>query len=692
MAQPGAITQPRNELLDISQIIANLSPVFLGTGKTTTSQSTGGAPEVYNAALARATSSAHTDALIQDILYRSQLAFAPVLGEEKSVGLYNTSTKLLLGQEASRRATAAAASAVLQDQQASLQVAAQTAPRQQQQTQKTKPVIDPALSLAALLGIGGAQKLLKKPKPPRRSKSGAPKGTAGAATSGAEEEGASAAIEAPVLPEQVELPASGAESFIPLANEEAVASSLAAGAFDAETAALAAEGAFDYTAEGFDSFLGGGGEEAFAADAAADIGSSVIVGEGVEEAASFAEEIPFEDFDVFDDIGDFFGGFFAKGGMVKKPYPKGYAAGGTVTGNERVSRKAYAPGVNPIRVAPPRTNIVQTLSTPIRAPQTLSTASTTARRRKGGISRDRDTADILNDTSFGESATSAGTESSTGGPGGRSLESVPGFGFSPSQQAVLGAMFAMAAPALGIAEALASMVPAAITMGAKNVVSNAIKGQNITEEAKMTQEEITQALSEPLESAALAGEVGAAGLDVLSDALTGFTPADDPGAPATGPETGASESFGMTGEEGGTTSDTSSSSDTDTGGGGTEAGGNWAKGGLIRSPEEKFVEDASKAPNSMGNPSVLEDILNAIFKSQIDRRGPNFGVPPGQEKKNTKDYAKGGLIDGNIGQFLDAIEIKVTPGEYVLPVETVKRLGGEETLDRIVKATNWHGR
>jgi hypothetical protein len=163
-----AIAQPRNAVVDVADVVGKLSPLLLGSGKTNTTTSSSSSidpstlaqsDDLMNMLLSRGSSTAQSDNVVNDILYRAQLAFAPVLGDEKMAGMYNTSTKNLLAKESVARATAAASQAVLEDQQRALAQATTisnqrvAASRTQTQTQSAKTA--PSISGKGLLaGVG----------------------------------------------------------------------------------------------------------------------------------------------------------------------------------------------------------------------------------------------------------------------------------------------------------------------------------------------------------------------------------------------------------------------------------------------------------------------------------------------------------------------------------------------------------
>lgn len=167
----GEVTAPANELVDISKIIASLAPALFGSSSKSSSTN---AATVDPAMLAqsnsllqtligRGTTTAASDALVEDILHRAQLAFAPQLGAEKAAGVYNSTTKKLLGTEAIARATGAAANAVLDAQTAALAQATQLAGNAVNATRSTSstgtnttpPTVNPLLSGGILAGLAG---------------------------------------------------------------------------------------------------------------------------------------------------------------------------------------------------------------------------------------------------------------------------------------------------------------------------------------------------------------------------------------------------------------------------------------------------------------------------------------------------------------------------------------------------------
>ena len=181
----GTLPIPRNGVVDAADVISKLAPLFLGSGQQTTTGSSY-LPELDPTVVAqsdallasltqRMNTTAHADKVIEDILYRAQLAFAPVLGDEKKAGLYNTTVRKQLANETVARASAAGAQAILEDQQRAMAAAtqvqgnrmqaasnAQVAGKSTTSTSRTSPQI-PLKSAATgiLAGIAGNWALKK---------------------------------------------------------------------------------------------------------------------------------------------------------------------------------------------------------------------------------------------------------------------------------------------------------------------------------------------------------------------------------------------------------------------------------------------------------------------------------------------------------------------------------------------------
>lgn len=162
--------------VDIAGILSKLAPIFLGSGTTTNNQTdtttqdtsplaTAENQAVFATALNNANNPDITDAVTQNILHNAALTFAPVLGEERSSGLYNTTVKQQLASEAQARATAEASQAALNFRTSQEQIASAAAGQLTAATkrsvgtanaaQRTSPVI-PGKASASLLGGASA--------------------------------------------------------------------------------------------------------------------------------------------------------------------------------------------------------------------------------------------------------------------------------------------------------------------------------------------------------------------------------------------------------------------------------------------------------------------------------------------------------------------------------------------------------
>ena len=156
-----AATTPASTLGGVASLIQALAPIFLGGGKTvgsqagqqqgtsagtvsgTTAGTSGGtttttgtnvtgttSPEIIasliqqmNQAQANATDPTKVQAIIDNIIHQSTLAFAPTIGEASASGIYNSSTLGLLAGEANARATQEAAATALNFQTSEQQIA-----------------------------------------------------------------------------------------------------------------------------------------------------------------------------------------------------------------------------------------------------------------------------------------------------------------------------------------------------------------------------------------------------------------------------------------------------------------------------------------------------------------------------------------------------------------------------------------
>lgn len=194
----GSASANPSGLVNLAGLVSTLAPLFLGSGKQTSSTTTApgrqvgvsgtttsSSPDVLaaltnnvNQATANSTDSSKTDALVANIMHESALAFAPTLASGNSAGLYSTSTLSLLSGEAQARATAASSQAVLNYQTGQQQIAQQglqtiannnkttssssdttTLPGAASTVTMKAPAIDPVTSLLTLGGGVIANKL-----------------------------------------------------------------------------------------------------------------------------------------------------------------------------------------------------------------------------------------------------------------------------------------------------------------------------------------------------------------------------------------------------------------------------------------------------------------------------------------------------------------------------------------------------
>lgn len=188
-------TQSQGGAINIAQLLSSLAPIFLGTGATTqtqsgTSSSTTGTSSssinpatlasltgIASTATNNANNPAMTDNIVSNILKESAQAFAPVIAQSASAGLYNSASLAALSSEAQARATAAASQGVLNYQTSQEQVASQalgtiandtkttTTSQQTQQSpvtnvKVTAPTVSPLTSIATLGGGVIGNKLL----------------------------------------------------------------------------------------------------------------------------------------------------------------------------------------------------------------------------------------------------------------------------------------------------------------------------------------------------------------------------------------------------------------------------------------------------------------------------------------------------------------------------------------------------
>lgn len=155
---------PPNGVVSAVDVLTKLAPIFLGSGTTTGSESADSSAGISNLqdiitqAMGNVNDPAQVQAIISNIMTQAAQTFAPVLAQQNSAGLYNSSTLSMLSAMASGQATAQSAQAVLNFKTSQQQIAAQAAgkladaTRTVSSTKATSPVIDP---MSSLLTVGG---------------------------------------------------------------------------------------------------------------------------------------------------------------------------------------------------------------------------------------------------------------------------------------------------------------------------------------------------------------------------------------------------------------------------------------------------------------------------------------------------------------------------------------------------------
>lgn len=154
------LQQQPNQLLDFSTLIKNLAPTFLGSGTTSTADTTSGGTTTTQAGagegidslmailqqmIPQITGTDATNNVVQNILNQAAIAFAPQRAAENSGGLYNSTALQSLQSEAMASATGQASQAVLAHQTAAAQIADAAAGNLTQAT-ASKEVTTPTVS------------------------------------------------------------------------------------------------------------------------------------------------------------------------------------------------------------------------------------------------------------------------------------------------------------------------------------------------------------------------------------------------------------------------------------------------------------------------------------------------------------------------------------------------------------------
>lgn len=548
-------------LNDFANLIKTLSGEF-GSGKTKEDQKMSVDPAVNAQAdqllqqIAGSANPADIDAMIQSILSRAKQAFGPAAIGANAAGIraYSDTTEAALRDEAIARATGEAAQAKLAaintaNATAAKVVDSKMANNRQVQTQRKTGATPTGMGLLLSLGAGAVAKRLPKglfgdseAGDTGLTKSSYSPGEFGpenvanfpgdvGQTSNAMDVGEPESVfvgDLPTIFDNPDIPDSS-QVF----DGESAASDITEGSGDAVTDAAIGvdEGIENSIGEGV---VGGGGEDLFT---------------------------------------DFFGGFFADGGVVS---------------GQRAAPGAYAPGVLDSPTTKPSSSLAPsaTIAGPATAPKT-----TTQPRKTITIDQD---GNLVNGA--------AGVADANTSPG------MSFGGFSPSSVAVAAANVA---GGNFPAAAMALMISAFVNGKTDPVV------EPNTELLPPTEEEINQ--TELIAPPAEAPQTGftEAGFDAAmtaadADAVSGTADASAPAASDAGTSTGAGD-------------------------GGADSGGGDSGGG-----------DGSSE-------------------------------------------ADGGVIQGNDAQDysgIDKVLIHVTPGEAVLPVDTVNALGGLDAIEELIKKTH----
>lgn len=157
---------PQNQVVDASQALSLLAPIFFGSGKTTTtdasvSSKAGLSQEqsVFNTATGNANNTDITNAIVQNIMNQAAIAFAPTVGQQNSAGMYNSNVLQMLSAMAQGQATSQSAQAVLNYKTSQQQIALNASNqllatnKQTSGTKQTAPIISPSMLLQGGAGL-----------------------------------------------------------------------------------------------------------------------------------------------------------------------------------------------------------------------------------------------------------------------------------------------------------------------------------------------------------------------------------------------------------------------------------------------------------------------------------------------------------------------------------------------------------
>jgi hypothetical protein len=336
MAMATQMAVPDNQISSIADVLAKVSPLIFGSGKTTTTEESKSTVDpgvmanndaILQALIPQITGTAATDPVVANILQKAQMAFAPVVANQNASGLYNSTVLQQLRSEATARATGEASAAVLQHQSQSAQIATQAAGNALNATrgtvatrsQQTAPVASPNLlksigtSLAGKYAMDKAKKLFSSD--PDAAKEAAKVLGNPAAMSQANNIGNSNLTSD--MTSDAWSGAGSASSSVGASTD--AATSVAGGSIDAASALSAAAPdimSLDSIIADTNASLAGGADFAGTAAADADIDYSQFVANGGDSFASSGGSDVADSFvgDIYGDIGGSVAGGFADAG------------------------------------------------------------------------------------------------------------------------------------------------------------------------------------------------------------------------------------------------------------------------------------------------------------------------------------------------------------------------------------------
>lgn len=165
-----AVSDRSNTIVNVTDAAKNFAnlvrPQVTDTSTSGTAHDNAQADELIKQLMARGNDASQFQPLIDSIMQRAAISFAPILGEQVASGGYNSTALKQLAGESQARATGEAASAVTAAQQEALRTAASLQSAKLQTNQNRTAVQKPPTSIGELLkGIGisyAAAKGIKK--------------------------------------------------------------------------------------------------------------------------------------------------------------------------------------------------------------------------------------------------------------------------------------------------------------------------------------------------------------------------------------------------------------------------------------------------------------------------------------------------------------------------------------------------